>query len=76
MTAHVPSVVLAALAAALSVLRHRQHGRSAGFRTGPLWAWCPAEGREMPHTLDVGVRRCTSCKTTTRSTSTMEKPCG
>ncbi|WNI31455.1 hypothetical protein [Streptomyces sp. ITFR-6] len=50
---------------AARVLSRRQGAPAAGFRSGPLFAWCPAEGREMPHVLDAGGRRCHSCKTTT-----------
>ncbi|NDK24725.1 hypothetical protein FSY75_09590 [Streptomyces sp. TR1341] len=58
------------LALAARVLSRRQGAPTAGFRSGPLFAWCPAEGREMPHVLDVGVRRCRSCKTTTPTPET------
>ncbi|WP_439082148.1 hypothetical protein [Streptomyces sp. WL006] len=39
------------------------------FRTGPLWAWCPAEARTTPHQQDAGQRRCRSCKTITKETA-------
>lgn len=59
--------------ALVAVLR-RLTGRSgpvptAEFRTGPLWAWCPAERRETPHRVDLGGRRCLSCKTLTPITT-------
>ncbi|GGZ23873.1 hypothetical protein GCM10010387_16400 [Streptomyces inusitatus] len=42
--------------------------RAALFRVGPLWSLCPAEKRWTPHLVDVGVRRCLSCKTTSTVT--------
>ncbi|WP_434593473.1 hypothetical protein [Streptomyces sp. A5-4] len=70
--------VLAAAGALVPVVRAlRSHSRPPGpadasFRRGPLFAWCPAEGRETPHTLDAGVRRCRSCKTSTPTATSGE----
>ncbi|MFZ4266519.1 hypothetical protein [Streptomyces arboris] len=56
--------------AALRRLTGRDVGRTAaGFRTGPLVSWCPAERTWMPHRIDAGSRRCISCKTTTSEDS-------
>lgn len=44
--------------------RHAR-GQAVEFRTGPLWAWCAAEQRRIPHQVDAGGRRCLSCKTIT-----------
>ncbi|QKW07007.1 hypothetical protein HUT18_11930 [Streptomyces sp. NA04227] len=39
----------------------------AGLRTDPVWAPCPVEGRDTPHSFDAGgVRRCRVCKATTK----------
>lgn len=76
MIAHILAVVLgstALVALLLAVVPRRPYGPVAGFRTGPLWAWCPAERQLTPHKADVGGRRCLSCKTTTR---TEEDPYG
>ncbi|THA50825.1 hypothetical protein [Streptomyces sp. A1136] len=54
----------------------RRRPAQSPFRRGPLFAWCPAEARETPHTLDVGVRRCRSCKTSTPTTTSEEKTHG
>ncbi|MFD3608972.1 hypothetical protein ACFWXA_13025 [Streptomyces atroolivaceus] len=51
---------------------HRRRPAPAAFRRGPYLAWCPAEGRETPHTLDAGARRCRSCKTSTPTTTSGE----
>ncbi|MFC5072822.1 hypothetical protein ACFPN0_14820 [Kitasatospora cinereorecta] len=59
------SFVVIALLVSLVRGSHRRRPASSAFRTGPLLAWCPTEGRETPHTLDAGVRRCRSCKTST-----------
>ncbi|MBA0053494.1 hypothetical protein E0L36_22220 [Streptomyces sp. AJS327] len=45
--------------------RHRVGPPTARFHTGAPRAYCPAEGRDTPHTLDAGRRRCLVCKTTT-----------
>ncbi|MFJ7592465.1 hypothetical protein ACIQZO_34870 [Streptomyces sp. NPDC097617] len=75
------SAALAGCMAALAVIAllapllrgaRRQRPASAVFRRGPLFAWCPAEARETPHTLDVGVRRCRSCKTSTSTKTSGE----
>ncbi|WP_284576648.1 hypothetical protein [Streptomyces sp. 2P-4] len=63
-------VALVALAAVLE--RRSRPGRTAGFRVGPLWAWCPAERALMPHRVDAGSRRCISCKTSTPTNHLME----
>ncbi|MFI1954838.1 hypothetical protein ACH437_23820 [Streptomyces xinghaiensis] len=57
---------LAPVGLPLSVLRRRPGGRL--FRSGPVVARCPAEGRVTPHVLDAGGRRCSSCKTLTPAT--------
>jgi hypothetical protein len=61
------TAVSVVLGVAVSLVRgsHRRHPAGTGFRRGPLFAWCPAEGRTTPHALDAGVRRCRSCKTST-----------
>lgn len=51
---------------------HRRGPGSAAFRTGPFFAWCPAENRATPHALDAGCRRCRSCKTSTPTTTSGE----
>ncbi|BBA98271.1 hypothetical protein RVR_4401 [Actinacidiphila reveromycinica] len=58
------------LVPAARVFPRRRGGSPAGFRSGPPYAWCPAEGRETPHALDAGGRRCRSCKTTTPTPET------
>jgi hypothetical protein len=72
-------VALAGYVAALAVItllvplvRGPHRRRPSAFRPGPLFAWCPAEARETPHTLDAGVRRCRSCKTSTATTTSGE----
>lgn len=45
--------------------RHRVGPPTARFHTGAPRAYCPAEGRDTPHTFDAGRRRCLVCKTTT-----------
>ncbi|MGW6391122.1 hypothetical protein ACWFR1_11595 [Streptomyces sp. NPDC055103] len=62
---------LAVLALLVPLVRgsHRRHPDPAAFRRGPYFAWCPAESRETPHTLDAGARRCRSCKTSTPTTT-------
>ncbi|MET9945372.1 hypothetical protein [Streptomyces sp. NPDC006341] len=70
MIAHVLSSVLAAIALVallMAIVPRRRYGPTAEFRTGPLWAWCPAERQVTPHRSDAGARRCLSCKTTTRT---------
>ncbi|MFJ6014534.1 hypothetical protein [Streptomyces sp. NPDC092952] len=61
------------LALAAGVLSRCQGAPTAGFRSGPLRAWCSAEGCEMPHALDVGGRRCLSCKTTSTTPETLSE---
>ena len=45
--------------------RHRFGPPTARFNPRAPLAYCPAEGRDTPHTFDVGRRRCLVCKTTT-----------
>ncbi|MFC7791302.1 hypothetical protein [Streptomyces cinereoruber] len=67
------SALMAGLAAT-ALLVHAARGLAARtgpvarFRLGPLWAWCSAEGRPTPHSVDTGARRCRSCKTSTATT--------
>lgn len=56
---------LAPVGLPLSVLRRRPGGV---FRSGPVVARCPAEGRVTPHVLDDGGRRCRSCQAFTPAT--------
>ncbi|MFF4388515.1 hypothetical protein ACFY0G_17310 [Streptomyces sp. NPDC001552] len=65
------ALALAGLLLTVGRLRppRRRRPPTAGFRVGPLWTWCPDEQRQTPHLVDVGGRRCLSCKTSATTTS-------